>query len=135
MSSDPIPSALRIIQAPGLHQVLEPGLYRPPIFRKAVQQNIISVIYQARVLAEDDRIVIRSERQDTRRGGEGLVVLADLEIEVRRAQEKGRRPRGEGQHLAEALARLSLLSGIEKRLPEVGPSIGILRVSLENLAE
>ena len=51
---DPAPSALRIIQTSGLHQVLQPGFYRPPIFRKPVQQDIFRVIDQTCVLAEDD---------------------------------------------------------------------------------
>ena len=65
----------------------------------------------------------------------GFLILSDLEIEIGHAQEKGSRMRGEDQHLTEAVASVFLLLGYEKRISKVSPSIGILRVSLEDLSE
>ena len=60
------------------------------------------------------------------------MILSDLEMEVGHAQEKGRGMRSEDQHLTEAVASVFLLPGFEKRISKVSPSIGILRVSLED---
>ena len=63
------------------------------------------------------------------------MILSDLEMEVGHAQQKDSSMRGEDQHLTEAVASVFLLPSFEKRLSKVNPSIGILRVSLENRSE
>jgi hypothetical protein len=63
------------------------------------------------------------------------LILSDLEMEVRRTQKKGSRMRGEGQHLTETIASVFFLSGFKKRISKVSPSIGILRIPLEDYSE
>ena len=63
------------------------------------------------------------------------MILSDLEMEIGYAQEKHSGTWGEDQHLTETIASIFLLPGFEKRIPEVNPSIGILRVSLEDRSE
>ena len=56
-------------------------------------------------------------------------------MEVRCAQQKGSRLRGERQHLTVAVAGVLLLSGVEKRFSEVGPAVGIVRFLLQGATE
>ena len=51
---DPVPRALRITEAPGLDQELQPGFCCTAIFRKAKPQDIFGAIDNTYVLAEDD---------------------------------------------------------------------------------
>ena len=63
------------------------------------------------------------------------MILSYLEMEVGHAKEKDGRTRREGQYLAETIASVFFLPGFEKRIPKVSPSIGILRVPLEDRSE
>jgi hypothetical protein len=54
VSDDPVPRALRITEALGLDQELQPGLCRATTFRKAKAQDIFGAIDNTHVLAEDD---------------------------------------------------------------------------------
>ena len=54
VSDDPVPRALRIIEAPGLDQELQPGFCCATILRKAKPQDIFDATDNSDVFAEDD---------------------------------------------------------------------------------
>ena len=63
------------------------------------------------------------------------MILSNLKMEVGHAEEKVSSMRGEHQHLPEAIASIFVLPSFEKRISKISPTIGILRVPLEDYSE
>jgi hypothetical protein len=131
----PLPGPLRIIQPPGLQQVTQKRPRGTPIAGHTVPQDVFDVVNQARVFAEDDRIVVGNELQNPRGDRKRAPALSDQKVKVRHAQQEWRHARRQRLHPLVAVPRLFRSSRLQERLPKVRPAIGVVRIPLENRPE
>jgi hypothetical protein len=93
------------------------------------------MIDETRVLAEDHGIVLGNDSEDLSGDWKSLGCLSELEMEVGDAQQESRSVRGSSQHLRVAVAGAVYLSRFQKGFSEVGPAMGVVRISLERAPE